>query len=210
MSDNVASAENQQATLTRRSGESSETIRQAPFTKSEIIAYVHGAMHDGSLNKRNRVRIVQRHKSWLEMIRDLLCSAGIHSWIYREGKLRNLYALETVSKELNFKFNPLRLQTKPERIMYMRGFFDAEGGIPRNGKRFYIQLAQKDYTKMNAVKNILREIGIESGKIHNPSKRVDPNYWRIFIPAKYHRLFAKTIGSWHPVKSRIFSERMKI
>lgn len=211
MSENAVGADNQQATLRFQiRGESSETIRQTPFAKSEILAYVHGAMHDGSLNKRNRVRIVQRHESWLEMIRNLLCSVGIHSWIYREGKLRNLYALETVSKELDFKFNPLRLQTKPERIMYLRGFFDAEGGIPRNGKRFYIQLAQKNYAKMNAVKKILREIGIESGRMHNPSKRVDPNYWRIFIPANYHRLFAKTIGSWHPVKSRIFSERMKI
>ena len=208
MSDNVSGAENQQATLILR--ESSETTRQTPFTKPEILAYVHGAMHDGSLNKRNRVRIVQRHKSWLEMIRDLLRSAGIHSWIYREGKIRNLYALETVSKELNFKFNPLRLQTKPERTMYLRGLFDAEGGIPRNGKRFYIQLAQKDYAKMNAVKKILREIGIESGRMHNPSKRVDPNYWRIFVPAKHHRLFAEMIGSWHPVKSKIFSERMMI
>lgn len=210
MSKNAIGAENQQATSDRYRRESSETTRQTPFTKSEILAYAHGAMHDGSLNKRNRVRIVQRYKLWLEIIRDLLRSIGIHSWIYREGKLRNLYALETVSKELNFKFDPLRLQAKPERIMYLRGFFDAEGGIPRNGKRFYIQLAQKDYAKMNAVKKILREIRIESGRIHNPSKRVDPNYWRIFIPVKHHRLFAKTIGSWHPVKSRIFSERMKI
>jgi intein-encoded DNA endonuclease-like protein len=94
--------------------------------------------------------------------------------------------------------------------MYMRGFFDAEGGVPRNGKRFYIQLAQKDYAKMSAVKKILREIGIESGKIHNPSKRVDPDYWRIFVPVRHHRAFAERIGSWHPVKSKIFSERMKI
>ncbi len=210
MSKNVVGAENQQATSDRYRRESSETTRQTPFTRLEILAYVHGAMHDGSLNKRNRVRIVQRYESWLEMIRDLLRSADIHSWIYREGKLRNLYVLETVSRELNFKFNPLSLQTKTEQTMYLRGFFDAEGGIPRNGKRFYIQLAQKDYVKMDAVKRILREIGIESGRIHNPSKRVDRNYWRIFIPAQHHLLFAKIIGSWHPVKSKIFSERMKI
>ena len=228
MSNKVAGADNQQATLQQvirprgsqarwapgkprsKEGESSETTRQTPFAKSEILAYIHGAMHDGSLNKRTRVRIVQRHKSWLEMIRGLLYDIGIRSWIYREGKLRNVYALETVSKELNFRFNPLHIRTKPERIMYLRGFFDAEGGIPRNGKRFYIQLAQKDYVKMNAVKEVLKEIGIESGKVHNPSKRVDPNYWRIFILVKHHRLFAEAIGSWHPIKSKIFSERMKI
>jgi len=210
MSDKASGAGNQQATLMESSRESSETIRQTPLTRSEILAYVQGAMHDGSLNKRRRVRIVQRHKQWLEMIHNLLQTISIRSWIYREGKTRNLYVLETVSPELDFKFDPLRLQTKRERIMYIRGFFDAEGGIPRNGKRFYIQLAQKDYAKMSAVKKILGGLNIKSGKIHNPSKRVDPDYWRIFVPVKHHHAFAKHIGSWHPVKSKIFGERMKI
>jgi intein-encoded DNA endonuclease-like protein len=206
VSDNVSGADNQQATLTLR--ESSETTRQTPFTRGEILAYVHGAMHDGSLNKRKRVRIVQRNKTWLEIIRNLLQTIGIHSWIYREGKTRSLYALETVSKELDFKFDPLRLETKQEQVMYLRGFFDAEGGVPRNGKRFYIQFTQKDYGKMCAIKKTLGDIGIESGKVHNPSKRVDPNYWRIFIPTKHHRFFAEMVGSWHPIKSKIFKERM--
>jgi intein-encoded DNA endonuclease-like protein len=48
--------------------------------------------------------------------------------------------------------------------MYLRGFFDAEGGIPRNGKRFYIQLAQKDYEKMTALKKMLSDIGIEGAE----------------------------------------------
>ena len=208
MSENTSGADNQQATLKLRGA--SETTCQTPFTRGEILAYVHGAMHDGSLNKRKRVRIVQRNITWLETIRNLLQTIGIRSWIYREGKMRNLYTLETVSKELDFKFDPLRLETKQEQVMYLRGFFDAEGGVPRNGKRFYIQLAQKDYRKMEAVKKMLGDIDIESGKIHNPSKRVDPNYWSIFIPARHHRFFAETIGSWHPVKSKIFNERMKI
>jgi hypothetical protein len=120
MSNNAFGADNQQATrrcfahqrtiVFRRRG-SSETIRQTPFAKSEILAYVHGAMHDGSLNKQKRVRIAQRNRDWLEMICDLLRAVGIHSWIYREGKNRNLYILETVSKELSFNFNPLQLRT---------------------------------------------------------------------------------------------------
>ncbi len=213
MSKNASGADNQQETKLRLNVEgvgSSETIRRAPLTRSEILAYVHGAMHDGSLNKRNRVRIVQRYNEWLEMIHDLLQTIGIHSWVYREGKVRNLYVLETVSPELDFKFNPLRLRTKQEQVMYLRGFFDAEGGVPRNGKRFYIQLAQKDYAKMSALKEMLGELSIESGKIHNPSKRVDPDYWRIFVLAKHHHAFAARIGSWHPVKSKILEERMKI
>ena len=78
MSNKAIGAENQQATPKNRfaiSGESSETICQTPFTKSEIITYLNG------------------------------------------------------------------------KIMYLRGFFDAEGGIPRVVGRFYIQLTQKDYKK---------------------------------------------------------------
>jgi len=213
MSHNALGAGNQQETKSRltigRVG-SSETIRQTPFTKGEILAYVHGAMHDGSLNKQKRIRISQQYRKWLEVIHNLLQMINIHSWIYREGRKRNLYILETVSPELSFKFNPSQLSTNKERIMYLRGFFDAEGGIPRNGKRFYIQLSQKDYSKIVGIREVLKDLGIESGKIHNPSKRVDPNYWRIFIPVRHQRLFARVVGSWHPIKSEIFRERMKI
>jgi len=130
--------------------------------------------------------------------------------MYREGKLRNLFALETTCKELDFKFNPLQLKTREEQIMYLKGFFDAEGGIPRNNKRFYIQLTQKDRIKITSIKKILGMLGIKSGKMHNPSKKVDPNYWRLFILTNHHKMFANLIGSWHPIKQRIFEERMKI
>ena len=65
-------------------------------------------------------------------MKDLLCLVGSNSWIYKEGKDRNLYVLETVCKDLDFSFNPKRLTTKGEIIAYIRGFFDAEGGIPHN------------------------------------------------------------------------------
>ncbi len=218
MSDNAVSAENQQATLwfTRgrfpreAEGESSETIRQTPFTKAEILAYLHGAMHDASLNKGKRIRFVQVYEERLKMLQKMLKQIGYNSWIYREGKHRNLYALETLCKELDFRFNPQRLQGEQERVMYLRGFFDAEGGVPRNQGRFYIQLVQKDFAKMASIKNLLVSLDIESGKIHNPSRKVDPDYWRIFIVTKHHRLFANKIGSWHPIKGKILAQRMKI
>ena len=137
-------------------------------------------------------------------------SVGVNSWIYKEGKNRDYYILETVCKNLNFSFDPITLKTKGEKIAYLRGFFDAEGGIPRTCDEFYIQLVQKNLPKMEILKNILAEFGIESGKIHNPSKRVDPNYWRFFVSRKSHKEFAKIIGSWHPIKAEIFSKRMMI
>lgn len=209
MSNRALSAENQQATLVIR-GESSETICQAPFTKGEIIAYLNGALHDASLNKGKRFRFVQKYVDWLEILQKLLEEIGYRSWIYKEGKNRNLYVLETLCKELNFAFNPEDLKTNREKIMYLRGFFDAEGGIPRIKGRFYIQLAQKNYQKILTIKRLLNGLGIESGRIHNPSKKVDPNYWRIAILTKHYIFFARAINSWHPIKSKIFSERLKI
>lgn len=208
MSDNAISAENQQATCVSR--EPSETIRQTPLTKAEILAYLHGALHDASLNKGKRIRFVQAYEEWLKMLQKMLKQIGYNSWIYREGKYRNLYTLETLCKDLDFRFNPQKLQGEREKRMYLRGFFDAEGGVPRNQGKFYIQLVQKDFVKIESIKNLLVDLGIQSGKIHNPSKRIDPDYWRIFVATKHHRLFAKKVGSWHPIKGKILAQRIRM
>jgi intein-encoded DNA endonuclease-like protein len=50
---------------------------------------------------------------------------------------------------LNTKFNVHELVLEDEQINFIRGFFDAEGGIPsQSNYRFYIQLVQKNYEKM--------------------------------------------------------------
>ncbi|MFW5853612.1 MAG: LAGLIDADG family homing endonuclease [Patescibacteria group bacterium] len=216
MSDNVLSAGNQQGSRRnidmQYTVDPSETTRRSPLTngKGEIIAYIQGAMHDASLNKKKRIRIVQKHKDWLIIIQKLLININVNSWIYKEGKDRDVYCLETVTKELKFSFNPDLLKDLNEKKFYLKGFFDAEGGIPRNGKRFYIQLTQKDLKKIKIIKNMLNSLGIESGKIHNPSRKIDPEYWRIFISTKSHYRFISEIGSYHPIKSKIFNQRMKI
>jgi intein/homing endonuclease len=206
-------AENQQATSSYNMygwRESSETIRQTPYSKGEILAYLHGALHDASRNKRTRIRFAQKYPEWLTLLHDLLKEIGHNSWIYKEGKNRNVYVLETTCGELDFNFNPLILKSRREKIMYVRGFFDAEGGVPHTNGAFYIQLVQKNYAKIVAIKQLLIDLGIGSGKIHNPSYRADPDYWRIFIRRSDHKLFIKRIGSWHPIKQEIFRKRMMI
>lgn len=207
MSKKASDAENQQATPL--SGGASETICQTPLTKEEILAYLNGAIHDATLNKGKRIRFSQRNKQWLEILQKFLKQIGYNSWIYKEGKDRNVYVLETLCKELNFSFDPSNLTVK-EKVAYIKGFFDAEGGIPHKLERFYIQLVQKDFKKIQTIKDLLNELGIGSGKIHNPSKEVDPDYWRIFIPSKDYKKFAEIINSFHPLKAKIFRERMKI
>jgi intein/homing endonuclease len=136
MSDKASSAVDQQATLSFfGTGESSETIRQAPLSKREIKAYLLGAIHDGTLNKGKKIRISQKGNEWLKILQQLLKKLGYNSWIYKEGKNRKVYVLETLASFLDFNFDPLRLKTKREKVGYLRGFFDAEGGVPKTKKR---------------------------------------------------------------------------
>jgi hypothetical protein len=124
MSKNVSSADNQQGSLR----DPSETTRRAPLLK----AYLLGALHDGTFSSNRRFRISQVGTDWLEILQKLFSQLGYKSWIYKEGKYRRVYVLETLANFLDFGFNPLKLKTDGERICYIRGFFDAEGGIPRN------------------------------------------------------------------------------
>ena len=189
----------------------SETTRRTPVSKQEIRAYLLGTLHDGTFSKNKRFRIAQKGTAWLKILKKLFKYLGHNSWMYREGKNRSVYVLETLAPWLDFGFNPLRLKTNPERQGYIRGFFDAEGGIPRRrSDRFYIQLVQKDKVKIIRIKAMLKKLGIATGKIHNPSVRVDPDYWRIFVLAGSHQNFIRKIGSWHPLKYKRLSGRVMI
>jgi len=216
MSKNVTSAANQQGSRLMNLSkfiwvDPSETTRRAPVSKRIIKAYLLGAIHDGTLNKGNRFRISQKGTDWLEVLKEFFNYLGHNSWIYKEGKEREVYVLETLANFLDLKFNPLNIKTKGEKEAYIRGFFDAEGGLPKDkNARFYIQLVQKDKNKLLWIKGFLKEIGIMVGKIHNPSVRVDPDYWRMYILSESQNDFVKKIGSWHPRKIKIFRDRMVI
>jgi hypothetical protein len=146
-------------------------------------------------------RISQKGTDWLERLGKMLQELGYNSWTYQEGKSRQVFVLETSAAFLDIDFDPDFLKTDAERIGYVRGYFDAEGGVPQiPGARFYIQFTQKDLIELGKVKAILEGLDIRCGKIHNPSSRVDPGYWRFFVRAQSYRSFATVIGSWHPRK----------
>ena len=191
-------------------GDPSETTRRSPFhSKSEIKAYLQGALHD-AYRRGNRIRFSQKGTEWLTILKDLLSHLDHRSWMYREGT-RDVYNLETTATFLDFRFNPRTLKTSGEKAAYIRGFFDAEGGIPHSrDATFYIQLVQKDREKMQMLKELLQSLGIKTGVLHNPSHRVDPNYWRCFVSTASRSGFARIVGSWHPMKRTRFEERMMI
>jgi hypothetical protein len=188
----------------------SETTRRAPFTSNkEIKAYLQGALHD-AYRRKNRIRFSQKGTEWLTVLQNLLTQLGHRSWMYKEGS-RDVYDLETTATFLDFNFDFSILSTNKEKAAYIRGFFDAEGGIPHSrGATFYIQLVQKDEEKMRSIKSVLQSLGIKTGVLHNPSRKVDQNYWRCFVSTESHADFARIIGSSHPIKHARFAERMMI
>jgi len=177
-----------------------------------LIAYLLGMLGDATYNKQHRTwRITQANKEWLQTLKDMLLRLGYRSWMYREGKQRKVYALETTAKSLTKEVDPRNLGTIEERTAYVRGYFDAEGGVPRQiTHRMYIQFSQKNKDELNKLSEVLGENGIRCGKIHCPSSKVDPDYWRFFIACQSHQDFIQKIGSWHPRKNQILQSRVKI
>ena len=167
-------------------------------------AYLLGALHDGTVRKLT-YRIVQKDQEYIKFLVKEINNLGQRAWMYKEGKTRNLYVVE-------FSRNLLKdfvIESNQDKIDYIRGYFDAEGGVSRDPKvRYYLYFAQKNLQDLEQVKELLEEFGIQCGYVHNPSKKVDPNYWRFFIRIQSYGEFAKLIGSWHPIKSRFL--RMKI
>ena len=179
-----------------------ETTRQRLLRTTK--AYLLGAIHDAT-ERKTTFRISQKYKGYPSFIKNLLARIGKKAWIYKEGKKRRVYVVEFSKSFLKgFEINSLA-----EKKAYVRGYFDAEGGLTRKQNlRLYIYFAQKDRQGLEKVYNFLLDLGISCGVLHNPSKEADPDYWRFFIRAKSYKDFAKKIGSWHPRKSRLL--RMKI
>ncbi len=173
-------------------------------TIHEAREYVSGASRDGTFNRlHSTLRISQADPRWLEVLGLLFTKLGSRSWIYREGK-RNVWVIETTYRLHQSE----KFRGKFERAAFARGYFDAEGGIPRNPcDRFYLQFVQKDQADLKGLRSDLLHVGIRCGSLHNPSSRIDPDYWRFYVLAKSHQEFLRRVGSWHPRKRRLLESR---
>ena len=174
-------------------------------TETELHWYLVGAAHDATYSDRhNTTRFCQSGRGWIEVLAAILKRLGKRAWIYREGFTRNCWVVETT-------WPPEELDDWPtDAAAYARGYFDAEGGIPRDpDARFYIQYVQKDLNDLALVRACLEEVGLSCGSIHNPSARVDPNYWRFYVLADSRPEFLRAIGSWHPRKRALLETRME-
>ncbi len=164
-------------------------------------SYLLGALHDGTVRHRT-IRICQKEEAYISFLKQLIESLGGRAWTYREGKTRDLYVVEFSRSFLE----PHRLCSRRDVIDYVRGYFDAEGGISSNARSPYLYFAQKDRKDLEELRGFLIGLALEVGRIHNPSRRVDPDYWRFYLRRRSLRRFAELVGSWHPRKSKLLNE----
>src|SRR5687768_289305 len=98
----------------------------------ECQAYLQGALHDGTRSTlHGTYRICQKGTDWRYRLQALLAVVGCRSWIYQEGRMRDVFVLETTAVFLNVNYDPDLLADDGQRVAYIRGYFDAEVGIPR-------------------------------------------------------------------------------
>jgi hypothetical protein len=180
-----------------------EAHRASP---QEAKAYLIGASRDGTFNRlHNTLRISQRDARWLQILQVLFAGLGSRSWTYQEGK-RDVWVIETTCR-LDQSAIP---SGDLECAAFARGYFDAEGGVPRDPRdRFYVQFGQKDYGDLARLRGVLTQMGLECGRLHNPSVRADPDYWRFYVLSNSHAAFLSRVGSWHPRKRSILDARMR-
>jgi hypothetical protein len=171
---------------------------------SEAWAYLGGATRDATFNRGHKTwRFAQASHAWIRLLGRLINHVGHRSWTYEEGD-RGVFVVETTCSVEPWP----ELRTRGELAAFARGYFDAEGGIPRHpSARFYIQLVQKDWEDLTALRHVIESLGIECGLVHNPSVRVDPEYWRFYIRSQAHQQFIDEIGSWHPRKREVLDLR---
>ena len=177
-----------------------------------LFAYLQGSLRDGTRSTLHKThRFCQSNRQWLLLLKAAFSLLGHRSWLYREGRERQIWILETTAPFLDIGFDAKPLLGSPEALLFVRGYFDADGGMPKNHEaRLYFQLCQKNFESLATAVELLESWDILCGRIHNPSVKVDPDYWRVFVRKQSHQSFIRMVSSWHPEKRQRMDNRMKI
>ncbi len=191
---------------------------------NEELAYLAGALRDGTVIIRHgydyEVRLAQKSYEWLEFIDGIFKrNFGKGGVIYDEkrGASRLYYVLRIFDKklveELVELFNIKTPQTMWETphliknasielvIHYVRGFFDAEGGLPRDpahAKQYYISFDQANLEALTFIRDKLIQLGYRPTRITKTG-----GVWQFRLTRRRDiARFRNEIGSWHPEKKK--------
>lgn len=186
--------------------------------------YLAGAFRDGCLTVQYQIKIKQKCRAWLSdiivpMLNEEFGLALTERAIYPQNDANERYYLAFKRKKVWLQLKelfempaskagvwntPTFLKTDNALLQdYIRGFFDAEGGVPRTiaGSKLYVSFTQKNMEPLEFIRDKLESVfGIKCGGLRISDKK--SNVWQFRITKKESiARFADRISSWHPDKS---------
>ncbi len=188
---------------------------------NENLAYLLGALRDATVDirigKNYEVKLAQKNKKWLRLIQKIVekefgkgGKIKRHSggyWILRisgkeiVNKIVELSEIKTPQKNWNTPSKIKNTNNIKIKISYIKGFFDAEGGLPNkitSNSAKYIIFSQKNKESLEFIKDTLQELGIKTTNLTRCG-----GVWEFRITAKTSILkFIEKVGTLHPEKMK--------
>ena len=141
------------------------------------VAYLLGALRDSTIDirkgKNYEIKIAQKESEWLSVLQKIFLkhfnNAGRITQHSRDAKILRITGKEAVYKILEISqmkvpqvdWNTPKIIEKQKntiQLQYLRGFFDAEGGLPRdpkNAKQKYISFSQNNKESLKFLRTLL-------------------------------------------------------
>lgn len=194
------------------------------------LAYLIGILRDGCFtrNKSNyiyRIRVYQKNKDLIDKIAKKFKNLFGKQPIIESDKRNGVWCLKLNSKRIYNKLvtisdypgnqqgwkipNWILKSTLDIKKNYVKGFFDAEGGVPHVEERdvkkkdIRIHFSQGNKEVLNDIKEMINLFGIKGGKICGPYFKKgykNPMYAFIIHGVNEVTKFYHTFGSLHPLK----------
>ncbi|MBI2075830.1 MAG: hypothetical protein HYT72_01105 [Candidatus Aenigmarchaeota archaeon] len=179
------------------------------------IYYLIGALRDGCLTKDWTIKFSQKYKEWLSstilpLFNEVFETSYSLGNIYPENKEKTTWSLSICNKKIWLQLKELIAEapkTTEEQRLYIKGFWDADGGCPRDptiSKKIYIKFTQKDKRSLEQIKEILsQKFSIKAGTVRVSEITERGTIWRMTITNKRGILrFCDKIDSGHPIKQK--------
>jgi len=185
---------------------------------TEELLYFLGALRDGNIDirkgKNYEIKIGQKCIGWLKVLKEIV-NKIFHTNVSINNNLLRITRKEVVMKIKNIsgmvspqsKWNTPTILKKLDSVTlipYIRGFWDAEGGLPKNptstlkAEERYISFHQKNRESLEFVRNHLINLKFSPTKITKCGKVFEFRICRKEEIKKFYEL----IGSYHPEKMK--------
>lgn len=184
-----------------------------PTTLTAELAYLVGAMRDGTLSRCGKYEISysQKNVEWLEIIQNLLIKVfkPSNQPVIRNDRvtLSNRPIFECLHKIFDIPIGKKDLWGTPDIIKksslelqryYIRGFYDADGLSWKLG------FCQANKEAISFVKDTLEKLGIKTGKLSVRKIKGRKPFYSFNTSTKSHIRFIRLIGSLNPSKQKLF------